>query len=129
MILQLVAEVIIILYLILFIAQLGQSFSGSLGWFIALGVLYFIQWTWFLWQAANSKRDSAITQTLRNILSHASFKHFKPGSRTHRTRPFLNEHLLGTNFSCFTNDILSSTLGYFSQPSYPGYSLKICLYK
>ena len=80
MILQLVAEVIIILYLILFIAQLGQSFSGSLGWFIALGVLYFIQWTWFLWQAANSKRDSAITQTLRNILSHASFKHFKLGS-------------------------------------------------
>ena len=123
MILQLVAEVIIILYLILFIAQLGQSFSGSLGWFIALGVLYFIQWTWFLWQAANSKRDSAITQTLRNILSHASFKHFKLGS-THNTRPFLNEHLLGTNFSCFTNNILSSTLGYFSQPSSPGYSLK-----
>ena len=79
MILQLVAEVLIILYLIFFIAELGQSFSGSLGWFISLGVLYFIQWTWFLWQAANSKRDSAITQTLRNILSHASFKHFKLG--------------------------------------------------
>ena len=81
MILQLVVEVLIILYLILFIAQLGQAFSGSIAWFIALGVLYFIQWTWFLWQAANSKRDSAITQTLRNILSHASFKHFKLGSK------------------------------------------------
>ena len=58
MLIQLAVEVLIILYLVYCVVDLSHQFNGSIGWFAALAVAYILQWTWFLWHAANVKRHS-----------------------------------------------------------------------
>ena len=58
MLIQLVVEVLIILYLVYCVIDLSHQFNGSAGWFAALAGAYILQWTWFLWHAANVKSHS-----------------------------------------------------------------------